>query len=532
MRGRGRGRKDKRGQVEGGPGANTKRCAIYTRTSTTQGLDQAFNSLDAQREACESFVRVHASEGWTAIPERFDDGGASGGDTDRDGFQRLLAWVDAGRVDIVVVYKFERISRSQKDFQEILERLRKAGCGFVSATQHISTENAMGRLMLNVLMDFAQFERENGAERTRHKIHASRRRGLWTGGVPPLGYKVEKTELVPDEAWRPLALDVIKMWLETRSLTRTVQRLNSNGLLRPVRRKGGTVAGMREWTTPDVMRLVSSVHYGGFVPLGDEMFPGAHEALIDKDTFDKLRRSVNSLGTCPPAAVRNTGFLLSGRLRCGACGLAMTGASARNRHGTVYRYYRCTRRDKGGPGACPTRPLAAAAAEAYVVFQVRDRLCIPGMPARLAAAAEARIATKQVGLEEERRALRARKEKGELDRRRAAATYVGAEGAARAAVQERLAELELELEETELRIHQLNSALEAAEMARSEIAAMGEVFSDFDRSWDLLSTENQRRLLHGIIDTIETQGPGAPLMVRLVEAANDDERPGRLSAGV
>ena len=181
-----------------------RRCAIYTRKSTEEGLDQSFNSLEAQREACAAFILSQAHEGWEAIDEHYDDGGFSGGSMDRPGLEALMADVEAGKVDVIVVYKVDRLTRSLADFARIVDILDKQGASFVSVTQAFNTTNSMGRLTLNVLLSFAQFEREVTGERIRDKIAASKKRGMWMGGVAPLGYEVKdkKLVIVPDEAER------------------------------------------------------------------------------------------------------------------------------------------------------------------------------------------------------------------------------------------------------------------------------------------------------------------------------------------
>jgi DNA invertase Pin-like site-specific DNA recombinase len=176
------------------------RCAIYTRKSTEEGLDQSFNSLDAQREACEAYIRSQRHEGWTLVRDRYDDGGFSGGSMDRPGLQRLLADVEAGKVDVIVVYKVDRLTRALSDFDKIVEILDAKGASFASVTQAFNTRDSMGRLTLNVLLSFAQFEREVTAERIRDKFAASRKKGMWMGGTPPLGYDVRDRKLVVNEA--------------------------------------------------------------------------------------------------------------------------------------------------------------------------------------------------------------------------------------------------------------------------------------------------------------------------------------------
>ncbi|MCA9559508.1 MAG: recombinase family protein, partial [Myxococcales bacterium] len=176
-----------------------RRCAIYTRKSTSMGLDQEFNSLDAQRECCEQYIAARSHEGWQLVPEHYDDGGFTGANIDRPAFQHLLADVEAGKLDVVVVYKVDRLSRSLLDFAQVMARFNRADVAFVSVTQNFSTADAMGRLTLNMLMSFSEFEREMIAERTRDKIAAARRRGKWTGGPVPLGYDVVDKKLVVND---------------------------------------------------------------------------------------------------------------------------------------------------------------------------------------------------------------------------------------------------------------------------------------------------------------------------------------------
>lgn len=195
------------------------RCAIYTRKSTEDGLDQEFNSLDAQREACSAYIASQRSQGWTQIPEHFDDGGVSGGTLDRPRLEALFDAISAGRIDMVIVYKVDRLTRSLTDFGKIVERFDAHGISFVSVTQSFNTSTSMGRLTLNMLLSFAQFEREVTAERIRDKILASRKKGMWTGGVPPLGYEVRDKALHVVEQEAEIVRTIFDLYLETRSVT-------------------------------------------------------------------------------------------------------------------------------------------------------------------------------------------------------------------------------------------------------------------------------------------------------------------------
>src|SRR5947199_354379 len=198
--------------------AKRVRCAIYTRKSSDEGLEQAFNSLDAQREACTAFILSQKHEGWTVLPAQYDDGGYSGGTMERPALKRLLADIEAGKVDVVVVYKVDRLTRALSDFAKLVEVFDRRGVSFVSITQQFNTTSSMGRLTLNVLLSFAQFEREVIGERVRDKIAASKRKGMWMGGMPPLGYDVKDRMLVVNNNETRTVVDVYQRYLAIKSV--------------------------------------------------------------------------------------------------------------------------------------------------------------------------------------------------------------------------------------------------------------------------------------------------------------------------
>src|SRR5262249_23047716 len=244
------------------------RCAIYTRKSTEEGLAQEFNSLDAQREAGENYIRSQASEGWTGLPGRYDDGGFTGANTDRPALQRLLLDIEEGKVDLVVVYKVDRLSRSLLDFAQLMQRFEKYNVGFVSVTQQFNTATSMGRLILNVLLSFAQFEREIISERTRDKVAATRRKGKWSGGRPPLGYNIDphgyKLVVSEDEAVQVRA--IFALYVELESLLPVVQELERRGWThkRWKSRKGIELGG-EPFTRTSLHRLLTNPIYVGKV---------------------------------------------------------------------------------------------------------------------------------------------------------------------------------------------------------------------------------------------------------------------------
>ena len=269
-----------------GNGKATIRCAVYTRKSSEEGLEQAFNSLDAQREACEAFITSQKHEGWLILPALYDDGGISGGTMDRPALQRLLADIAAGTIDAVVVYKVDRLTRSLGDFAKIVEVLDRCRVSFVSVTQQFNTTTSMGRLTLNVLLSFAQFEREVTSERIRDKIAASKRRGLWVGGMVPLGYESrdKKLVIVPEEAERVRL--VFRRYLDLGSLDKLLVDLRETGIVTKVRplSNGRTIGGIA-FTRGPLAYLLRNRFYIGEVLYRGEVCPGEHEPILELRTI-------------------------------------------------------------------------------------------------------------------------------------------------------------------------------------------------------------------------------------------------------
>jgi site-specific DNA recombinase len=348
----------------------TRRCAIYTRKSTSVGLEQDFSSLDAQREACIAYIE--RQPGWTLLDERYDDGGFTGANIERPAFQKLLTDIDEAKIDVVVVYKVDRLSRSLLDFAKLMERFGRAGTSFVSVTQNFSTADAMGRLTLNMLMSFAEFEREMIGERTRDKIAAARRKGKWTGGTVPLGYTVKEKRLVVNELEAVLIREIFALYLEQRSALAVARILNERHLsLTRHRQKNGDLRPARPWTKADVLNVIKNPVYAGYMRSRGELYDGEHEALVDRGTFSRARALLDGARRTTNDPSRNPDYILRGLLRCACCGSAFTPASTRKGR-TEYRYYRCIRRDKEGREACPSSPLPAGAIEAYVIERLRE----------------------------------------------------------------------------------------------------------------------------------------------------------------
>lgn len=261
----------------------TVRCAIYTRKSSEEGLEQDFNSLDAQHAACSAYVSSQASEGWTLLGERYDDGGISGGTLERPALRKLLADIAAGRIDIVVVYKVDRLTRSLLDFARLVEAFDKAGTSFVSVTQSFNTTTSMGRLTLNMLLSFAQFEREVTAERIRDKLAASKQRGMWMGGTPPLGYEPNGRSLAIVEEHAELVRLIFRLYLDLGNVRLLQAELDRRGMTKPVRTTvAGRAFGGTSFSRGELYAILRNPIYIGQIRHKDTTYNGLHQPIIER----------------------------------------------------------------------------------------------------------------------------------------------------------------------------------------------------------------------------------------------------------
>src|SRR2546430_8528072 len=317
----------------------TVRCAIYTRKSSEEGLEQEFNSLQAQREACEAFIESQRQEGWVCLRAAYDDGGFSGARSDRPALQQLLAEIAAGRVDIVVVYKIDRLTRSLADFAKIVETLDAKGASFVSVTQQFNTTTSMGRLTLNVLLSFAQFEREVIGERIRDKIAASKKKGMWMGGVPPLGYQAQDRKLIIVDSEAEIVRFIFRRYAELGSVRLLKDELEARSIRSKLRTSAsGRISGGRPFARGALYLMLQNRIYRGEIVHKEQSHLGEHEPIIDQPLWDAVQAQVAS-----NAAQRNEGgktrqpSLLAGMLFDGD-GNRMTPSHAVKK-GTRYRYY-------------------------------------------------------------------------------------------------------------------------------------------------------------------------------------------------
>ncbi|MBF0339739.1 MAG: recombinase family protein [Magnetococcales bacterium] len=344
------------------------RCAVYTRKSTEEGLDMEFNSLDAQRESCEAYVASQKGEGWFLVPDRYDDGGFSGGNMERPALKRLMADIEAGKVNVVVVYKIDRLTRSLMDFGKLVEVFERHGVTFVSITQSFNTTTSMGRLTLNILLSFSQFERELSAERIRDKFAASKRKGMWMGGHPPLGYVVKERKLVIDEAEAETVRTLFRRFIEIGSVTQMVKEMGEGGVVGKYGKPLDKGA---------VYRLLGHRVYIGEIVYHGEIYAGEQQGIIDRELWEQVHGMLenNNRQHTGPTRVQ-TPAPLKGIIRCRHCDRAMKPSFTR-KDGRVYRYYTCQAADKSGYNVCPLRTVVAGEIEAVVIRHVRTMLRTP-----------------------------------------------------------------------------------------------------------------------------------------------------------
>lgn len=347
-------------------------CAIYTRKSTEHGLELEFNSLDAQREACEAYIKSQASQGWRALPQHYDDPAYSGGNLDRPALQRLLKDVEAGRIDVVVVYKIDRLTRSLADFAKLVEKFDAKSISFVAVTQQFNTTSSMGRLTLNVLLSFAQFERELASERVKDKVAASRRKGKWTGGTVPLGYEARDKKLVVHEAEAKVVRTIFARYVELKSFQKLVEDLDRRKVVTKRRdTKVKKYQGGIPFTYGPLAHLLKNRIYLGEVGHKGKWFEGEHEPIIDRKTFDQVQSLLKSNQVGRYRRRSESGALLMGKLYDDRGNRMSPSYSTKN--GVRYRFYvsaallRGRRGQAGSLGRVP-----AAEIEEVVVNAVRS----------------------------------------------------------------------------------------------------------------------------------------------------------------
>jgi site-specific DNA recombinase len=350
------------------------RCAIYTRKSTEHGLELEFNSLDAQRDACEAYVKSQSSLGWRALPQNYDDPAYSGGNLERPALKRLLADIEAGNVDVIVVYKIDRLTRSLADFAKLVEAFDARSISFVAVTQQFNTTTSMGRLTLNVLLSFAQFERELSSERVRDKIAASRRKGKWTGGSVPLGYDARDKKLVVNNAEAETVRTIFNRYLDLKSFSKLVADLDRRGIV--TKRRDTKVAkynGGIPFTYGPLAYFLKNRIYLGETGQAGKWFKGEHKAIIDRTTFDRVQQLLKDSSNGRKVKRSDSGALLMGKLYDDRGNRMSPSFSSKN--GVRYRFYVSSALLRGRKDAAGSiQRVAAQEIEAIVETSIRERI--------------------------------------------------------------------------------------------------------------------------------------------------------------
>lgn len=480
------------------------RCAIYTRKSTEEGLEREFNSLDAQRESAETYIASQRYEGWTILPDRYDDGGFTGGNMDRPALKRLIQDAEDGRIDCIVVYKVDRLSRSLLDFARIMEVLERNNVKFVSVTQQFNTTHSMGRLTLNILLSFAQFEREIIAERTRDKMSAARRKGKWVGGMPVLGYDVHPNggKLLVNEAEAARVRGIFELYLQERALIPTVKELATRGWTgKRWTTKKGKERGGRPFDKINLYKLLTNIIYLGKVPYKEEVFEGEHDAIVSQDIFDRVQSLLRENRRNGGSNVRNRyGAILKGLLYCRACNAVMVHAYT-VRGDKRYRYYVCSKAQKSGWHTCPTKSLPAYEVERFVIDTIRGIGKDDTLAAEVIRQAREQNQGRVEALQSERRFLET--ELANLDKEVRRLIHSMGPGKVGNVTTSRLAELQDRMRETEqnaTRVRQELLELERLSVDEEQLAA---ALSLFDPVWENLLPREKVRVMQLLVERVQ-----------------------------
>jgi len=496
--------------VNGAPtNGRTVRCAVYTRKSTDEGLEQEFNSLDAQREAAEAYILSQRHEGWTALEQRYDDGGYTGANMDRPALMQLLADVQAGAVDCVMVYKVDRLTRSLLDFSRIIEVFDKRGVSFVSVTQQFNTTNSLGRLTLNILLSFAQFEREMIAERTRDKMGAARRKGKWVGGNPVLGYDIDPRggRLLVNEGEADRVRSIFALYLERGALMPVIQELEHRGWRTKewITQKGHRCGG-KPFAKNRLYNLLTNIIYAGKVNYGGQIYEGEHEAIVDVETWDRVQQTLKGNSRSGGHEVRNKyGAILKGLLQCATCNVGMVHTYTRKGNHKLYRYYVCVNAHQRGWEQCETRSVSAPAIEQAVVDQIRGIGRNPALVSEVVRQLAERGTADLSALAQERQA-------GQHELRRlheemkGIITVAASTGTAGRVAIDRLADLQDRSQKLECRLAEIQKEMTGMGQTAVDRREIEEALTNFDPLWQQLSPREQEHLVKALVERVSYDG--------------------------
>jgi len=489
----------------------TIRCAIYTRKSHEEGLEQEFNSLDAQRQAGEAYIESQRHEGWQCLRRRYDDGGYTGANMDRPALTELLADVRAKRIDCVVVYKVDRLSRSLLDFAKLISTFDEHQVSFVSVTQQFNTTTSMGRLTLNILLSFAQFEREIIGERIRDKILATARQGKYFGGFPVLGLDIVDRKFVVNEAEVPTVRHIFGLYLKLQSCRKVADALNAEGIgTKRYTGKSGKPRGGKPWTQKSVYALLTCRKLVGQITHRGKHYPAEHPAILPVEVFEKAQKTLSANQTYTHKHQVRRFALLRRMIRCGHCGSLVQPSHSRKGEGTEYRYYTCAKKVRTGYGRCPLPSLPAGEIETAVVDQLRALLrhgdviartyreVVDAGEARPDEAAQARLDDLRKRHEQTRKAIRAVLSVGDGDE----------EGT----MAEELKRLNGELKALERAIGEMGAAPQSG--GPLETDRVSKALRAVDPVWDVLYPQEQQRIVKLLVEQITVSTTGIDIRFR------------------
>jgi site-specific DNA recombinase len=486
------------------------RCAVYTRKSTEEGLGQAFNSLDAQRESAEAYILSQRHDGWVLAPGQYSDGGYTGSNMERPGVRQLLGDIEAGKIDCVVVYKVDRLSRSLIDFARMMGLFEKHGVAFVSVTQQFNTNVPLGRLTLNILLSFAQFEREIISDRTRNKQTAARKKGKWTGGHIILGYDLDSQagKLVVNEDEAERVRKIFSMYLEGTPVVEMVQRLDRWGWRnKQWKTKDGKLYGGSTLRRCHVYGLLGNVLYTGRVRVGGDLFPGEHEAIIDQETFDLVQTRLKE-NTWTPGNVHRIKMdsLLRGMIYCSCCGSGMYSTYSSNKQ-RRYRYYVCYRSQQKLDDYCSSRSVSAPSVEEAVVESIKRVAIHPEVLAETGTVARRRAEEITAGLRSELRT-----ENGRVKNLKSQIPRLHDEEA------RKLTDIRERLAIGEARAEDLRREIARREKQRIDDGELRHAMVNFESVWKTMNLEEQRILLQQLVEKVGYDGRTGKITVSFKSA--------------
>lgn len=501
----------------------TLHCAVYTRKSTDENLNSDFNSLDSQREYCQAFIKSREPEGWKVCPIEYNDPGFSGGNMDRPGLKKLIADARNGKFQVVVCYKYDRLSRNTRDFLHILDIFDRNGVAFVSVTQPIDTTSSIGRLMRSILMDFAQFEREMIAERTRDKMAAMARKGKRTGGYPIIGYDInyEKKCLEVNTEESVQVQEMFTEYLKTRSLSETAKAMNAKGCrMKAWITQQGTPKGGQKFNKANLWYLLRNPLYIGKIRHKEETYDGEHPAIISEDIFHEVQKTFERNGDGKVRkSIKNRShtFLLKGLLRCTCCKTAMTPSSCLPRKQSRFYYYKCLSVSKLDKTACRVRSVPAKAIEDFVTARLKQLSANTKLVDKIIRQSRLLTGKDMPAKREEKQQLAVRLGKVSLEANNLVAVLAqeGPDSQSRTFIAEKLAELKAQRDELEAKSALLNSEIEQMENMELDTNIVQAGLKNFLALFDKLNGGEKAEILSLLIKQVEFNGTAQKVAIHL-----------------